>query len=198
MDRIIDELKNNVIVDTKEMRYLFYGLFLLYSIISVLIIIWVLKIADNTQILFAQIWVIVTVLMFVSLIKDWAIRKLEKERNVVSQWESLLLYVFEHNWEFKQQDIIDYFKMQKIFLEKDIFMNMKSKTTKWISPLRIVNKWEWKRDWIFNNYSTEFWDIWPLIKENQDKKIILRVRNGFEKTWVNIKREIKIFLFFVN
>gem|GEM_PF-4011648 len=30
--------------------------------------------------------------------------------------------------------------MQKIFLEKDIFMNMKSKTTKWISPLRIVNK----------------------------------------------------------
>ena len=86
MDRIIDELKNNVIVDTKEMRYLFYGLFLLYSIISVLIIIWVLKIADNTQILFAQIWVIVTVLMFVSLIKDWAIRKLEKERNVVSQW----------------------------------------------------------------------------------------------------------------
>ena len=173
MDRIIDELKNNVIVDTKEMRYLFYGLFLLYSIISVLVIIWVLKIADNTQILFAQIWVIVTVLMFVSLIKDWAIRKLEKERNVVSQWESLLLYVFEHNWEFKQQDIIDYFKMQKIFLEKDIFMNMKSKTTKWISPLRIVNKWEWKRDWIFNNYSTEFWDIWPLIKENQDKKIIL-------------------------
>ena len=84
-----------------------------------------------------------------------------------------MLLVNEHNWENKQKDIIDYFKMQKIFLEKDIFMNMKSKTTKWISPLRIVNKWEWKRDWIFNNYSTEFWDIWPLIKENQDKKIIL-------------------------